>query len=257
MSTADKQRFSDLLDDLGVIYDREVSVTLKRLYWEDLGQYPLDAIAAACQAHRRDPERGRFFPKPADLLARLGAGSRHLPGEAAWAIALESLDEDTTLVWTAEIARAREAARPIWVSGDRYGARAAFLKAYEALLLATSEPPRYQVSVGHDPAQRQAAVERAVRDGLLTQEQARHYLPGPAVTPEGAVLAGLLSGKVVALPQDEATRQRLAALRAGLETPEPGVSVGQARRDLIEERRRQALDYLQARMAEGDDHAAG
>lgn len=65
-----------------------------------------------------------------------------------------------------------------------------------------------------------------------------------------------MSGKVVALPQDEATRQRLAALRLELDKPESGVSVGQARRDLIEERRRQALNYLQARMAEGDDHAA-
>ena len=31
MSKPDKQRFSELLDDLGLIYDKEVSVNLKRL----------------------------------------------------------------------------------------------------------------------------------------------------------------------------------------------------------------------------------
>ena len=68
MSKPDKQRFSDLLNDLGLIYDKEVSVALKRLYWEDLGAYPIAAIEAACQAHRRDRARTvaaeRFFRNP-------------------------------------------------------------------------------------------------------------------------------------------------------------------------------------------------
>ncbi len=181
MSKPDKQRFSELLDDLGLIYDKEVSVTLKRLYWEDLGGFPIAAIEAACQAHRRDRDRGRFYPKPADLLARIGGDAAHIPAEAAWAIALESLDEDRTVVWTAEIERAREAARPIWEIGDKYGARAAFVKAYEAILLATPTPPRYKVSVGNDPAQRHEAVARAMTDGLLTTDQAKHYLPAPDI----------------------------------------------------------------------------
>jgi len=32
-------------------------------------------------------------------MARLGAGTCHLPADAAWAIALDSLDEDKTLVY--------------------------------------------------------------------------------------------------------------------------------------------------------------
>ncbi len=48
MSKPDKQRFSDLFDDLALIYDKEVSVNLKRLYWEDLGGFPIAAIEAAC-----------------------------------------------------------------------------------------------------------------------------------------------------------------------------------------------------------------
>jgi hypothetical protein len=250
MSKPDKQRFSDLMDDLGVIYDREVSVTLKRLYWEDLGQYPLDVIEAAMQAHRRDRDRGRFFPKPADLLARIGGDATHIPAEAAWAIALESLDEDKTIIWTAEIERAREAARPIWEIGDKYGARAAFIKAYEAILLATSGPPRYRVSVGNDPAQRHECVARAMRDGLLTNDQAKHYLPAPDATLAGQAIAGLLTGRVVDLPQDDATKARLEALRAFLVRKPQGTNEAQVRRENIEARRREALEYLNARTAQ-------
>lgn len=246
-SKSDKQRFSDLLDDLGLIYDREVSVNLKRLYWEDLGGFPIAAIEAACQAHRRDRDRGRFFPKPADLLARIGGDAAHIPAEAAWAIALESLDEDRTVVWTAEIERAREAARPIWEIGDKYGARAAFVKAYEAILLATPTPPRYRVSVGNDPAQRHEAVTRALTEGLLTTDQAKHYLPAPDITPAGAAIAGLLTGKVVELPQDDATRERLAALRASLVRTSGKANPKSERQAAIEAKRSEVLALLAAK----------
>ena len=248
MSKPDKQRFAELLDDLGLIYDREVSVSLKRLYWEDLGAYPIAAIEAAFQAHRRDPDRGRFFPKPADLLARLGGQATHIPAEAAWSIALASMDEDRTIVWTGEIERAREAARPLWEIGDKIGARLAFVKAYEALLLTSQQPPRYKVSVGNDPAQRHEAVAGAVRDGLLTADQAQHYLPAPEITAEGAAIAGLLTGKVVEMPQSEATRERLAALRASLSRKVAGPSPAIAHQEAIEARRREALEYLQYRL---------
>ena len=248
MSKPDKQRFAELLDDLGLIYDREVSVGLKRLYWEDLGAYPIAAIEAACQAHRRDTDRGRYFPKPADLLARLGGQATHIPAEAAWSIALASMDEDRTIVWTGEIERAREAARPLWEIGDNIGARLAFVKAYEALLLTSQQPPRYKVSVGNDPAQRHEAVAGAVRDGLLTADQAQHYLPAPEITAEGAAIAGLLTGKVVELPQSEATRERLAALRASLSRKVAGPSPAIAHQEAIEARRREALEYLQYRL---------
>ena len=241
---SDKQRFSDLLDDLGLIYDKDVSVNLKRLYWEDLGSYPITAIEVACQAHRRDRDRGRFFPKPADLLARIGGDAAHIPPEAAWAIALESLDENRTVIWTDEIQRAREAARPIWEIGDKYGARMAFVKSYEAILLATSTPPRYRVSVGNDPAQRRDAVTRAMTDGLLTANQAQHYLPAPDITPEGAAIAGLLTGKVVDLPQSDQTIRRLDALRASLQRKTVQDNEEDDRRATIEESRRAALAAL-------------
>lgn len=250
MFNPDKQRFSELLDEMGVIYEKkEVPATLKKLYWEDLEQFPMAAIEAAFKAHRRDPERGRFFPKIADLIARIGNAS-HIPADSAWAIALESMDEDRTILWTDEIERAREAARPIWDIGDKYGARLAFVKAYEAILLSTSTPPRYKVSIGNDPAQRQDVVMRAVQDGLLTHERAQAYLPAPDITPAGQAIAGLLTGKVVDLPQDNATKARLEALRAALQRKPAASKEAEERREVIEARRREALDYLSERMAQ-------
>lgn len=244
MSKPDKQLFSDAMDDLGVIYDKDISVAMKRLYWDDLGHYPIAAIEAACQAHRRDRDRGRFFPKPADLLARIGGDAAHIPAEAAWAIALESLDEKRTVIWTAEIERARDAALPIWEIGDKYGARLAFVKAYEAILLATMTPPRYKVSVGHDPEQRHEAVQRALTAGLLTRDQAQHYLPAPAITPEGAAIAGLLTGNVVELPQSSSVLERLAAVRASLQPKTVKNNEAEERASTIEERRCAALADL-------------
>lgn len=244
MSKPDKQRFSEAMDDLGVIYDKDISVTMKRIYWDDLGQFPIDALEAAIKAHRRDSDRGRFFPRPADILARLGGDASHIPPEAAWAIALASLDENRTVIWTEEIQRAREAARPIWEIGDKYGARMAFVKAYEAILLATSHSPRYKVSVGNDPAQRQDAIAQAMKDGLLTSEQAKHYLPAPAITPQGQAIVGLLTGNVVLLPQSDQTLRRLDGLRASLQRKTVKDNEAEERRATIEERRRSALDAL-------------
>ena len=250
---SDKQRFSEAMDDLGFIYDREVSLHLKRIYWEYLGQYPIEVLEAAITAHRRDRDRGRFFPKPADLLARIGGDAAHIPAEAAWAIALESMDEDKTIIWTAEIERAREAARPIWEIGDKYGARAAFVKAYDAILLATPTPPRYKVSVGNDPAQRHEAVTRAMKDGLLTSDQAQFYLSAPAITQVGAAIAGLLTGKVVTLHQEDATRERLAALRASLARipARANPKSGSARKAAIEAKRSEVTAFLAAQGESG------
>ncbi len=245
MSKPDKQRFSDAMDDLGVVYDKEISVAMKRIYWDDLGRFPIESLERAIQAHRRDSDRGRFFPKPADILARLGGDASHIPPEAAWAIALESLNEDRTVIWTDEIQRARDAARPIWEIGDKYGARMAFVKAYEAILLSTATPPRYHISVGNDASQRNDNTSQAVKNGLLTNEQAKHYLPPPAITQDGLAIVGLLTGNVVPLPQSDETLKRLGSLRASLHRNTVKESEAVKRAEVIEERRRLALHGLE------------
>lgn len=216
---SDKQRFSALMDDLGLVYDKAVSVELKRLYWDDLGHLPIDAIESAMRAHRRDPERGRFWPRPADIIGRCATSAGHHPSaDAAWPVALESFDEEASVVLTDAIAQARAAAMPVWDAGDKVGARMAFKAAYEQILAALDAPPRWYFSAGHDPARRAEAAERALQQGLVPRQEVARYLPAPAMTDEGRRIAGLLTGNVLAHPAsgDERTRARLADLQRAL-----------------------------------------
>lgn len=230
---SDKHRFSSLMDDLGIVYDKAVSADLKRLYWDDLGQLPIDVIEQAITAHRRDPDRGRFFPKPADILgACRDPRLRHPPVDVAWAICLESLDEAASVTLTEQIGQARAAALPVWQAGDKVGARMAFKAAYERLAGAGAEPPRWRFSPGHDAARRAEAAEQALEQGLLPREQLQRYLPAP-VTPEGEALAGLLTGRVVEHPanRDADARARLEGLRQTIAAAAAGVDAKREARD--------------------------
>lgn len=214
-----RRRFSELMDQLGLVYDKDVPPALKRLYWDDLEHLPIEQIERAMRAHRRDPERGRFWPRPADLLARCQDPRLvHPAPDAAWALALESLDESRSVVMTEQIMHARSAALPVWESGDKIGARMAFKAAYEQLLAADAGPPRWAFSPGHDPAHRAALAQRVLDHGLLPRERVERFLPAPEVTPAGAAIAGLLTGNVVGHPalSDQETRERLAEVRRAI-----------------------------------------
>lgn len=71
MDDSDKKQFAEVLIATGEVYDKAVSSALARLYFQDLQEYPVAAVLGAFAAHRKDPDRGRFFPKPADLIDKL------------------------------------------------------------------------------------------------------------------------------------------------------------------------------------------
>lgn len=243
---SDKHRFSSLMDDLGIIYDKTVSADLKRLYWDDLGHLPIDMIERAIQGHRRDPERGRFWPKPADILSRCRDPRLiHPAADAAWAIALESLDEASSVVLTEQIMQARSAALPVWRDGDKIGARMAFKAAYEQILSVTADGPQWRFSAGHDPARRADAAGRALQQGLLPRQDVERYLPAPEITDEGRAIAGLLTGNVVVHPasDSEQTRARLAEVKRAIAKAASGIDAER------QERYRQRDEEAKARHA--------
>src|SRR5688572_5877701 len=113
MLESEFREFASLLDDTAALLQRPgqgpLTGTARAMYFRSLVRYPLAAVRAALDAHIRDPQRGRFFPVPADLVAQLDglAAADGRPGpEEAWAIALRSRDEGDTVVWTAEMAQA-------------------------------------------------------------------------------------------------------------------------------------------------------
>lgn len=193
MTPDDFKDFTALLDATCMMLSRGAytpNPTSAAVFFNTIRQHPLDVVKRAFTAHCQDPQRGRFAPVPADILAQIeGAASKDGRPEAdeAWAMALPALDEAATVVWTAEAAEAFGVCRPVLDGGDEVGARMAFKAAYSRLVAAARarrEPTSWSASEGHDRGRRSAVLIAAVEEGRLPAA----YLPAPDVGP----VAGLL-----------------------------------------------------------------
>jgi hypothetical protein len=258
----ERQAFSDLLDEIGEQYGRAVSGGVKITWWRLLSdRLDLTTLRAALDRHLLDSERGRFFPQPSDVLARLEHAHGQRPtADEAWALALDTFDEAATVCVTDEILQAVSATTPVWNIGDKVGARMAFKAAYVRLVSegrASGQTPTWQLSLGWDAQRRTLAAQEAVRSGRLTALQVRAHLPAPRAEGLPTLIAGALSdrNRVIALPldADAVTRQRMRALReanAGRiapvdETATPAATAAAAERQRFAQRKRQALDDLE------------
>lgn len=56
---------------LAELYGREVSKPLFEMYVADLEAFDIRDILRAIRAHRQDPQRGQYFPKPADIIDKI------------------------------------------------------------------------------------------------------------------------------------------------------------------------------------------
>lgn len=235
-------------------------------YLRVLADVPAGDLQAAVDAHLRDPVAGRWWPKPADLLAKLPRRDLgHPPGDVAWGIALRGLDEGLTQVTTRQILRALGLARPVLDAGpkgDVVGGRKAFLEAYA--MITASEPPDWLVSQGHDRERRADVIFEAVAAGLLSQERARTMLPPPQSEAGPVVaVAGLLAGRgdggtVVQWPADRMESAQASKTRQRWEEARQAALDGQSRREAAERwRRDEAKRQEEARRAELARQAEG
>lgn len=207
MHANDYDEFAQLLDDaydlIGSGANKIISGGAKSMFFASMAPYSLATVRAALSAHCLDKVRGRFTPKPADIIEQIEASALNdgRPGaEEAWAIALTSRDEADTVVWTVECAEAFALCRPILALGDEVGARMAFKEAYArivAAVRAARRPAEWTASVGWDKTQHAKVLTQAVAAGLL---------PAPAV-------AGLLEGKRDDPTPDAAARAQLAKIK--------------------------------------------
>ncbi len=176
MRTEDYEDFAKLIDDtydlIGSGEGKKISGAAKALFFKALGAYPLQNVRWAIGAHIKDAARGKFTPKPADIIDKIETAQKDTrpADDEAWAIALTSRDEAATVVWTAETAEAFSACRPVLDTGDEIGARMAFKAAYKRLVetaRADRRPVVWSISEGWDKLSRNAAVSKAVLAGLL------------------------------------------------------------------------------------------
>jgi hypothetical protein len=193
MDERDVEPFAAMLQDVWDLYPHAKVPTPGQvaMFFRALGEHPIHAVRKGFDRHVRDPQRGRFPPLPADVIAQIvgeAANDRRPGPEEAWAIAIHSADEARTVVWTEEIAQAWGIAKGIAANGDDVGARMAFKEAYTRLVAearAALRPATWSASLGHDPEQRDKAIERAQVAGLLpapSKVQEQPQLEAPAGT---------------------------------------------------------------------------
>lgn len=159
----------------------------------DLAEYPEDAVLAAL-ADCRKTLTGRL--SLAAIIERVKAQDGRPGAEEAWA--LLPFDENDSVAWTEEMRAAWGVAQPLLEAGDKVAARMAFKEAYTRRVeeaRASGDPVRWEVSLGLDPAGREAALERAVRAGYIGHEHAASLLPHHG----GGAVAALLDGNTTPL----------------------------------------------------------
>lgn len=211
MREPDFKPFAAMLDDIGALLQpgAPLGATAKAMYFRALGDYSLEQVRQALDAHVKDPSRGRFFPRPADVVAQLQglAAEDGRPGpEEAWALVVVARDEGSTVVWTEEMAWAWSIAKHVMDIGDEVGARMTFREAYTRRVddaRMQRLPVTWTASLGHDPEQRRHAVVAAVEAGRLPKTELLE-LPAPKADPAAL------------LPAPEGMSVVGAAIRQGL-----------------------------------------
>ena len=250
MYDTDKRDFVDLLQGTMETYHRPITPAALRIWWAALVSYDLAELQAAFHRHITDPDQGRFPPTPAAIVAQMADAAGAIGADEAWSLVIGAMDEDATVVLTDLMleALAVSQARTQW-QYDKVGARMAFKSAYDRLIgiaRIQGRKPIWQVSAGWDAERRADAVRLAMEGGRLTHDQARRYLAPPDSTAEGQAIAGLITGKVVELP-DDATRERLSALRASLVRTSGTANPKSERQAAIETKRSEVLAFLAAK----------
>lgn len=177
MEDKDFKAFASMLDAASELLSGgsyKPNGTSAAIFFNSLKAHPIEVVRAAFMAHCQDPQRGRFAPKPADIIHQIEGAAENdgRPGpEEAWAACQPAADQARTVVWTAEMAEAWGIAWPLLHNhGDEVGARMAFKEAYTRLLADARKqrrPVEWSATLGHDEAMRADALREAVSAGRL------------------------------------------------------------------------------------------
>lgn len=178
MKKVDFDAFASVLAGCLGMWAKVPSPDVSVMWFRALEGYELPTLTAAFSAHIRDPENGKFEPKPAHIVAQIERAVKNdgRPGaEEAWATAFASQPEEETVVWTDETSRAWfDAAMPLVRAGDKIGGRMAFREAYTRLVeesRAARVQVQWRVCEGFDHERKRAAISRAVETGLIPAAQ--------------------------------------------------------------------------------------
>jgi len=182
MNTNDKNDFFSIITKTGGLYDKKISPERVSVYWDALAHRSLEDIKTAINRHVQDPDRGRFFPLPADISAQLPKDlNAWLDANEAWAACPK--DESVSAAMCEEMSQALFIAQDLIYMGDMVAARMAFIEHYKRLVETAKSENRKPVwfpSYGDDKTQRFKADREVIeRQNLALPSNAKKALPEP------------------------------------------------------------------------------
>ena len=71
MTTERRLQIATAITTISEVYERELSPAAVAIYVTTLQRFEPQLIIKALQRHVEDPERGRFMPRPADIIVHL------------------------------------------------------------------------------------------------------------------------------------------------------------------------------------------
>lgn len=163
MNNSDKQKFGMIITSCAVIYRQETKTEVLDLFWMLLNEYSMDDVSKAFKDYMRTE---KFMPTPADIIERIPNTKRHPDKNEAWALCSRLGSEEDTAIITGQMCEAWSIAYPVYESGDKTGARMAFIEAYERLTAFNPEI-RWEVQGGTNKSLKQLRVEEAVKLGRI------------------------------------------------------------------------------------------
>jgi len=102
-----KKQFADQFMLTCLSYEKDFNAALANLYFSDLADYSDDQVCSAMAKHRKDPDRGRFFPKVADIIYQItGTGKQQA----------DNSDSLAELEWSKIYAAAANGNEPVNIS---------------------------------------------------------------------------------------------------------------------------------------------
>lgn len=137
------------------------------VWCEELRDLDFDATQRACREWARSNSKP---PTIADIRNAVLPDTGHPGPEEAWALVPKT--EEVSAVVTQQILSAMGVAIPMYVDGDKVGARMAFKEAYGKLLATVKGPPEWTLTRGTDKSGREASLVEAVHQGRLTATRA-------------------------------------------------------------------------------------
>lgn len=155
----------------------EISPTALAMMASDLSSYSEDVIIKALAMLRRESKYKMTLASVIEQIEKLMPDGR--PGaDEAWAMIPRS--EDSTAVWTEEMAQAHSVASPLLEEGDKVAARMAFKEKYQSLVEENKRngiPVKWAVSLGHDIYGRESVLVEAIRLNRISCQHAMRLMP--------------------------------------------------------------------------------